>query len=86
MIIIKNLGIFMKLIDLELNKKAVVSFLDIKDTDIVKYLKRFGIEKNALVEVAYKGFFNCSSVAIRVNDHVVAIGKEEAKLIIVNNI
>lgn len=53
----------------------------VNDVDIAARLRKLGFEENAVVEVLHCGFPSHDPIAVRVEDHTIALGKPEAELI-----
>lgn len=73
----------MKLSELVLSQHATVVSIDTEDKKVIEYFKKFGIEENALVEIVHKGISAFGSIAVRINDQVIALGFKEANSVIV---
>ncbi len=63
----------------------IVSFQD-STSSLYKRLRTLGFEEGALVEILHYGFPAHDPIAVRLEDHTIALGKEEAGLIQVQKV
>lgn len=68
------------------DRPARVTALDANATSILKRLQHLGFEVGAIVEILHQGFPTKDPIAVRVDDHLVALGRCEADAIEVQEV
>ncbi len=71
----------MLLSQLPLREKSTVSAFDTTNESVIQRMRMLGFCEGIEVEVLHCGFPARNPLAVRVGDHTIALGKDEASLI-----